>query len=128
MRRLALAAAAAAWTLAGASAQACGVCIDDKVAAAYDHEVVTRAADRGQVVVFAEVRGRGATADFVSAARRAAARVRGVEAASVRAADAPAALSFALDARVRSPEAALAAVEKAAATSGVKLALLKVLR
>lgn len=128
MRRLARVAAAAAWTLAAASAQACGVCIDDKVAAAYDHEVVMRATDRGQVVVFAEVRGRGAAADFVPAARRAAARVRGVVAASVRAAEAPAALSFALDARVRSPEAALAAVEKAAATSGVKLALLKVLR
>ncbi len=107
---------------------ACGVCIDDKVAAAYDHDVVTRATDRGQVVVFAEVSGPGAAADFVPAARRAAARVPGVIAASVRAAEAPAALSFALDARVRSPEAALAAVEKAAAKAGVKLALLKILR
>jgi hypothetical protein len=114
--------------LAPAAAQACGVCIDDKVAAAYDHAVVTRAADRGLVVVFAEVRGHGAAAQFVPAARRAAARVKGVVAASVRSAEAPAALSFALDTRVRSPDAALAAVEEAAAKSGVKLALLKVLR
>lgn len=128
MRRLAFAIAAAAWTFAPVAAQACGVCIDDKVAAAYDHEVVTRAADRGQVVVFAEVSGRGTAADFVGAARRAAARVSGVVAASVRSAEAPAALSFALDARVRSPDAALAAVEKGAGKSGVKLALLKVLR
>jgi hypothetical protein len=54
--------------------------------------------------------------------------VKGVVAASVRSAEAPAALSFALDTRVRSPDAALAAVEEAAAKSGVKLALLKVLR
>ena len=127
MRRL-VAAIAATGLLAPAAATACGVCIDDKVAAAYDHAVVTRASERGQVVVFAEVSGRGAAADFVPAARRAAARVSGVVAASVRAAEAPASLSFALDARVRSPEAALAAVEKAAGKSGVRLALLKVLR
>jgi len=128
VRRLALAALAASCALAAASAQACGVCVEDKVAAAYDHEVVTRAADRGQVMVFAEVNGRGAPADFVPVARRAAARVPGVVAASVRAAESPPALSFALDARIRSPEAALEAVEKAAAASGVKLALLRVLR
>ena len=128
MRTLALAAAAAAWTLAVASAHACGVCIDDKVAAAYDHEVVTRAVDRGQVVVFAEVRGRGTAADFVGAATKAAKRVPGVDGRSVRAAESPPSLSFALDARVRSPAQALAAVEKGAHAVGLELALLKVMR
>jgi hypothetical protein len=120
--------AGAALALAAGGAQACGVCIDDKVAAAYDHAIVSRALERGQVVVFAEVRGRGTAADFVGAARRAAARVPGVAKASVRAAEAPAALSFALDARVRSPAEALAAVEKGAAAAGLRLELLKVMR
>jgi hypothetical protein len=128
MRRLAATFACAAAALGAAAAQACGVCIDDKVAAAYDHGVVTRAAERGQVVVFAEVRGAGTAASLVGAARKAAARVPGVVAASVRGAEAPATLSFALDPRVRSPEAALAAVERGAPAAAVRLELLKVMR
>jgi hypothetical protein len=128
MRRIAASAAAWALALAAPAANACGVCIDDKVAAAYDHAVLEQARARGQVVVFAEVRGRGTAAHFVGAARKAAARVRGVAPGSVRVADAPAALSFALDAGVLSPDRALAAVEKGAVASGVRLALLKVMR
>jgi hypothetical protein len=127
MRTLAVLLAGVAAALGMAGAHACGVCIDDKVAAAYDHAVVNRAVDRGQVVVFAEVRGAGTAADFVAAARRAAVRVPGIVAGTIRTAEAPATLSFALDVRVRSPAAALAAVEKGAPAAGVKLALLKVL-
>ena len=112
----------------GLASQACGVCIEDKVAAAYDHEVVTLAASRGHVVVFAQVRGRGAAAEFVRAARAAAQRVPGVARDSVRVAEAPSALSFALDTRVRSPSQALAAVERFAGAEHVQLELLKVLR
>jgi GNAT superfamily N-acetyltransferase len=118
----------AAFALFGPAAYACGVCIEDKVAAAYDHATVQEARARGEVVVFAEVRGRGTAAKFVAAAREAARRVPGVPAKSVRAAEAPASLSFALDARSRSPEAALAAIERAASAAAVKLDLLKVLR
>jgi hypothetical protein len=127
VRRIA-AACVLALLLAAPAAHACGVCIDDKVAAAYDHAVLEQARARGQVVVFAEVQGRGTAAQFVGAARKAASRVPGVAPGSVRAADAPAALSFALDDRVRSPGQALAAVEKGAALSEVRLALLKVMR
>ena len=127
MRRIA-ACSAAALALAVPLAQACGVCVDDKVAAAYDHAVIDQARTRGHVVVFAEVRGRGTAAQFVGAARKAAARVPGIAPRSVRAAEAPAALSFALDAGVSSPGEALAAVEKGALAWGVSLALLKVMR
>ncbi|MBC8021534.1 MAG: hypothetical protein H7Y14_00325, partial [Burkholderiales bacterium] len=37
-------------------ALACGICLEDKVAATYDHGMVMRATSRGQVVVFAEPR------------------------------------------------------------------------
>jgi hypothetical protein len=126
--RIAARAAALSLALATPFAQACGVCIEDKVAAAYDHAVIEQARAGGQVVVFAEVRGRGTAAQFVGAARKAAARVQGIAPRSVRAAEAPAALSFALDAGVSSPGAALAAVEKGALAAGVSLELLKVMR
>jgi GNAT superfamily N-acetyltransferase len=126
-RRLATA-TCAAFALVGPAAFACGVCIEDKVAAAYDHATVQEARARGEVVVFAEVRGRGAAAHFVAAAREAAKRVPGVAAQSVRAADEPASLSFALNPRARSPEAVLAAIERAASAAAVRLELLKVMR
>jgi hypothetical protein len=128
-RRTAWRVAAAAIAASGAlAAQACGVCVEDKIAAAYDHAVVERARERGEVVVFAQVRGRGTSADSVGAAREAAKRVRGVAARSVRASEPLEAVSFALDPRVRSPEAALSAVERAAGAAAVRLELLKVLR
>jgi hypothetical protein len=120
--------AAVALTLAIPAAHACGVCVDDKVAAAYDHAVIEQARARGHVMVFAEVRGRGTAAQFVGAARKAAARVWGIAPRSVRVAEAPAALSFALDDGAVSPGEALAAVEKGAHASGVSLTLLKVMR
>ena len=105
---------------------ACGVCVDDKVAVAYDHAVVVKAAARGHVVVFAEVAGAsGPAADAVAAAKAAAMRLKGVDRDSVRGAPAPAAISFALDPAERSPEQALAAVARAA---GLRLTLLRVMR
>jgi hypothetical protein len=127
-RRLARAAIAATLALFAPWAAACGVCVDDKVAAAYDHAMVMRAIDRGQVVVFAEVKGPGDAAALTQAARRGARRVRGIDGATVRVAQAPAAIAFALDARVRAPEDALGAVRAAASLPGLDLQLLRVLR
>jgi hypothetical protein len=75
---------------------ACGVCVEDKVAATYDHALVERALAQHRVVVFAEPR---ASVDerrlkaFAAAARRAP----GVEAATVKTSAAPASVSFVLD-------------------------------
>ena len=102
MKRLRRAVATLVLTVAMPAA-ACGVCVDDKVAAAYDHAVVTEAAARQHVVVFAEVRGPGAVEALVRKAKQAAGKVRGVDRASVRAAASPAALSFALDPKVATP-------------------------
>jgi hypothetical protein len=118
-----LAIALAAWAT---GAIACGACLEDKVAAAFDYEVVSRAASKGQAVVFAEVQGPGAAKALVAAARKGAAAVPGVEAASVRTAEEPAALSFAFDVRRSTPASALAAAEKRAGVKGLRLVLLKV--
>lgn len=113
-------------SMQAAGALACGVCIEDKVAATYDHAVVERAHARKQVMVFVEVVAPSGAASGVTAAGRAARSLRGVDASSVRTRDEPATLSFALDPAVRAPEAAVKAIEKTGG-KGVKLKLLKVI-
>jgi hypothetical protein len=110
--------------LGGSTALACGFCVEDKVAAVYDHAVVSRAREAGRVMVFAEVEGAGAAGERVRAVRKAAARVKAIDAASIRVSEAPAMVSFALDPRERSPQLALAAAERGA--PGARLLLLKV--
>lgn len=110
------------------SAAACGVCIEDKIAVTYDHDVVMRATARQHVVVFAAVDGFADGKVLANDVRAAAARLRGVDRGSVRSAAEPPAVSFALDTRLRTPEVAMAAIEKSASTPGLKLTLLKVIR
>jgi hypothetical protein len=108
-----LAVAPAAW--------ACGVCIEDKVAATYDHAVVVRAAAKGKVMVFCEVAGLVDARQIRNAARA----VRGIEPASLRISSQPAALSFALDDR-QSPQAAVAAIQRAV-PAGTRLAIVRLI-
>ena len=65
------------------AAMACGVCLEDKVAATYDHALVQRAIEKHRVVVFAEPRN-PIDAARLKAVAAAAARAPGVEAATVR--------------------------------------------
>jgi hypothetical protein len=130
MRRHAIAASVfcAGMLVASLEAAACGACIEDKVAVTYDHAVVREATARRHVVVFAAM---DANADAQALARDvkgAAARARGVDRDSVRAASEPPALSFALDPAVQAPEAALAAIEKSSGRPGLRLTLLRVIR
>ena len=86
-----------------ASAQACGACAEDKVAATYDHAIASRAASQGRTMVFCEVRG-------PFDARRlkaAAARIDGIDPGSLRTSANPATVSFALDSRKVSTPTAL---------------------
>lgn len=126
-RTLAVLALAALAASAGA-AQACGVCVEDKIAVAYDHAVVTRAAAQKHVVVFTAIDGMAGAEDLARDASAAAKRAKGVDRDSVRSASAPVALSFALDPRAQSPEAAVADIEKRARTPGLKLTVLRVVR
>jgi hypothetical protein len=100
----------------------CGVCIEDKVAATYDHPVVQRASARGATVVFCELSGPIDAARIRSAARR----LRGLDVASVRVSANPAALSFALDTKQQSPQAAAAALQQAV-PPGTRVKLLKLI-
>jgi 4-hydroxy-3-methylbut-2-enyl diphosphate reductase IspH len=108
------------------AAAACGACIEDKVAATYDHAVVTRAAARHDVVVFAGIEGRGNADALARAVKAAAGRTRGVDRTSIRASADPLAVSFAVDAGAGTPDAIVQAVARSTATPGVKLELLRV--
>lgn len=118
----------AAALFAPAAAFACGACVEDKVAATYDHALVTQATQHGKVVVFAEPRSGADPAEVERALRRAAAKAPGVEPASVRASQSPAALSFVLDPRGHDPQKTLASIQGASKVADLQLVLLKVLR
>ena len=78
--------AAALAAIAPAASLACGACVEDKVAATYDHAVVERAAASGDVMVFCEVTG-PLDAQHLKQAMR---RVHGVRPQSVRVSAQPA--------------------------------------
>jgi hypothetical protein len=105
-----------------AAAWSCGACVEDKVAATYDHAVVQRAAAAGDTVVFCDVAGRFDMGQL----QRAAARANGVVAHSVRVSREPAALSFAIDARRQSPQAVAQAMQQALPL-GVRLNIVRVM-
>ena len=122
MKTLAVALLAALAALAPHASRACGACIEDKVAATYDHAVVERAVAGGDVMVFCDISGP------LDAARlkTATGRLRGVRPHSVRVSMQPAALSFAVDPRLQSPQAAVDAAQRGLAP-GTHLAIVRVL-
>ena len=95
-------------TLLAPGAWACGACVEDKIAATYDHAVVQGAATQGRVVVFCELKG----PIQASSIRKAAAGVRGLDPGSVRVSANPGALSFVVDPARQSPEAAVAGLQR----------------
>lgn len=113
----------AALALAPALANACGACAEDKVAATYDHRLVQGAQARGDVMVFCEVTGSFDERRLVRAARQ----VSGIRARSVRTSPQPATLSFAVDAAMQSPQAAVEATQRGLPT-GTRLTIVQLLK
>ena len=105
---------------------ACGVCVEDKIAATYDHAVVTRAGARHHLVVFGEMKGAVDMTALVGKVALAAARVRGIDLGTVRTSASPPAFSFALDPGARSPDSAVAEVQRRLRTQGATLSILRV--
>lgn len=121
--RFAITAAIAVAVLAPAIAHACGACAEDKIAATYDHATIEHAAARGDVVVFCAVTGPLAVQRLKDAAQRA----HGVNARSVRVSAQPQALSFAVDPRRQSPQAAIEAIQLSL-PKGTRLTTLRLVR
>lgn len=89
------------------AAQACGYCVEDKVAAVYDHAVISRALAAKHQVVFMHVEGT-ATRQAIEQAASAAGADRG----SVRVSGDLLTVSFAFDPQRRSLGAIHSAMEK----------------
>jgi hypothetical protein len=123
-RALLLVALLVAWP---ATARACNACLEDKIAATYDWQVVAAAKERGHTVVFTAVRGRVAPRDSALARTlsRKLAAVHGVDPGTVRVSLAPPAASFACDAAHAPPATVIAAANRALAPSGVSLAMVR---
>ena len=103
---------------------ACGHCEEDKIAATYDHVVVSAARRNGQTVVFAELRGAiGPVSRLGSWIRQQAEASTGVVRGTVRISLEPAALSFACNRQAVS--AALRAIDQKLARRGLSLSLIE---
>jgi hypothetical protein len=109
--------------IAATPAHACGACDEDKIAATYDHGIVTRAAARRQVMVFCDVQGAALDAARL---RRIAERTSGVDPTSLRTSAQPATLSFAVDPRKRSAQSAATALQRAA-PAGTRITIVRIL-
>ena len=122
--------AVSVWLVAAARtpAHACGHCIEDKVAATYDHAVLTRAARGGHVVVFAEIRGPAAGAEPALKAfiANALSTTPGIDRGTVRVSLDPPAASFACDPTHHTPDALIQAVNPRLATKGLQLSVIEI--
>ncbi|MDE2597991.1 MAG: hypothetical protein KGL40_00030 [Rhodocyclaceae bacterium] len=106
-------------------AGACGHCVEDKVAAVYDHAVLTRAQARGYGTVFFAIEG-SLTPDAARAVEGAARAAPGVDKGSVRISVEQAALSMAYDPDRTSAEAVGKALAAKLSRQRLKFEALKV--
>jgi hypothetical protein len=113
--------------LGASTAQACGACVEDRVAATYDHTIIQAAIARHQQVVFVALDGTIDVKKVNTRIAAAAPKVRGVVAGTLRTSAAPPAFSFGLDAN-QSPELAVASFRKILADSGARLTMVRIMR
>ncbi len=112
-----------------ATAVACGYCVEDKVAAAYDHTVIVRSLGRRHEVAFFAVEGLIASGP---GARReihnALESTRGVDRGTARVSPDGTALSFAYDPVRQKLGPITRALEKSLAPRALNISLLRVLK
>ena len=117
----------AALLAAAAHARACGYCVEDKIAAVYDHASVLRAAQqRHSLVYFAivgDLRANEATRREIAAA---AAALKGVDADSVRVSLPAASLALAFDAQAVSLATLESTLSRRLSTQRLALGVLRV--
>ena len=116
-----------ALALITAPAFACGYCVEDKVAAAYDHSVVARALGQHHEVLFLSLEfARPVTADAATSIRNSAEGIVGVDRGTVRVAVESGALSLAYDPRRAAVGDILKKLDRDLARLGMSFALLRV--
>ncbi len=112
---------------AAADGFACGVCVEDKIAAVYDHAVVTQALQAKHVIVFFAIDGKLVAGERTRSAIEAVARsVPGVDRASVRVSVELASLALAFDAQRTSLAAVQNILDKKLSPMGLSLLAMQV--
>lgn len=109
------------------AAHACGYCIEDRMAAVYDHQVMARAAASGHRIAFFAVQGPQITDSATAQAmRRDVERVAGVDRGSVRYSGDLAALSLSFDPRATPYGALDRALGRTLGARGLGLGLINI--
>jgi hypothetical protein len=119
--------AAALGVIVPAASWGCGACIEDKVAATYDHALIERAIATHRQVVFVAIDGPVNASRVIAQIVAAAPRVPGVQRASLRSSTSPPAYSFVLDAGV-DPRAAIASFRARVDDPKVSLVAVRIMR
>ena len=115
----------AAGMLSASLASGCGVCVEDKMAATYDHEVFTRAMNRGHQVVFTDLSGPALRRTEWHLFAWTVQSVRGVMKGSVRTSKSPMALSFEIDPKVTAAPAAIAQINRRMGKQPIRVSLIR---
>lgn len=112
---------------ASTAALACGYCVEDKIAAVYDHAAVTRALEAKQVVVYFAIDGKLVAGERTRRAIEAIARsAPGVDRGSIRVSVELASLALAFDARRTSLAAVQHILDKKLSPMGLSLLAMQV--
>ncbi|HWA13020.1 MAG TPA: hypothetical protein VHA15_07995 [Burkholderiales bacterium] len=128
MKAIALGAGALALAAHAAWVAACGHCIEDRVAAVYDHAVVKEALERRHKVAFFALQGPVTSGEVTKrTVVTTAESLRGVDKGSVRVSVEPAAVALAFDPSRISLPAILGPLEAALARRGLTLAPVQVM-
>jgi hypothetical protein len=109
------------------AAHACGACVEDKVAATYDHAVIHAAIAKHRQVVFVAVDGAVDAKKIGAQIAAAAPTIHGIVAGTLRTSVAPPAFSFGIEA-AENPARAVAGFRRALADSGVRLTMVRIMR
>ena len=128
MRRRVSSAAAglAGLALAASPAFGCGHCIEDKVAAVYDHAVITKALDLDHRMAFFALEGAlPAGADVRRLLARALTSAKGVDSPSLRLSVSSASLSLSYDGKRISPGQIMDTLNRKLAARGLSVSLLE---
>ena len=127
MKSLAIVITAGFGALVPGASLACGACIEDKVAATYDHAVIERAIATHRQVVFVAIDGPVSASRVIARIVAAAPRVRGVQPASLRTSTSPLAYSFVLEAGA-DPRAAIASFRERVGDGNARLVAVRIMR
>ena len=110
-----------------AAAIACGYCVEDRVAATYDHSVIVRSLERRHEVAFFAIEGQIATSPHLDREiQNALESTGGVDRGSARVSLPAGSLSFAYDPARQKLGPIMRAIEKTLAPKGLSVSLLRV--